>query len=700
MKIKWILTGLAALVVAVVVAGVAILSTMDFEELRGVIEAEAEKATGRKLTIAGDIDLEISLTPAIAIHDVRFANADWGSHSEMISFQRFELEVALVPLFSGDIQVKRLVVVAPTILLETDAEGRGNWEMQGAAEDKAAEDAAEPAGEMTLPSIDNATLRDAVVTYRDGKTGEEIQLSFSKMTLRRTDATVPLEIALEGTFNGEPFKVDGAVGLIRELIATAPYPVRLNVAVGGATLAIDGSIAEPLSGGSLDLKIQARGQSLADLGAIAGAELPALGPYDVSAQVAQDGQSYTLTDLTAKIGGSDIAGNATLNLGGKRPALSGSFTSANLNLADLAPPGAPPGGEAAAPAPAGDQRYILTEDPLPFEGLKAADVKIELNAKRLVLPNGLAFTELDVSLSLQGGKLVLAPFSAGFSGGTLAGSVSLDAGQKTPPLAVKLSAGGIDYGALLKTLEVTEGITGSLDAELDLRGAGVSLRAIAAGLDGRIEVTGGTGSISHGLVQAAGAGLTQMMSGWTEGNSDLRLNCIVLRLPVTGGVANSEAILLDTAAATVSGEGTIDLRDETLDLKVTPEAKQTSLLSLAVPFLIQGTLAEPKVLPDPVGTAVGAAKIAGLFINPLYAGAVIIADTATTEENPCVAALNQPAQATGDAAAQPAPEAQSPVESVTEGVGGIVGGAAEGVGGALEGVGEGISKGLKSLFGD
>ena len=55
------------MVAAVVVAGVAILSTMAFEELRGVIEAEAEKATGRKLTIAGDIDLEISLTPAITI---------------------------------------------------------------------------------------------------------------------------------------------------------------------------------------------------------------------------------------------------------------------------------------------------------------------------------------------------------------------------------------------------------------------------------------------------------------------------------------------------------------------------------------------------------------------------------------------------------------------------------------------------------
>ncbi|MEE9210781.1 MAG: AsmA family protein [Kiloniellales bacterium] len=677
MKVKWILTGLLAVVAAVVVAGVAILATMDFEELRSVIEAEAEKATGRKLTIAGDIDLEISLSPAIAIQDVHFANADWGSRPEMVSIRRLEIEVAILPLFSGDIRVKRLVVVAPDILLETDAQGRGNWEIAGAAGDGQASQGA--GGEMPLPSFDNAVLRDAVLTYRDGKTGETIQLRIAKLEGGASSPSAPLGISVEGSYNGADFEAKGTLGSFEQLLSEGAFPVKLAVKAGGATLAIEGSIAEPMTGQGLDLKIHARGQSLADLGAIAGAELPALGPYDLSAQVAQDGKGYKLTGLTAKIGDSDIAGNATLTLGGKRPALSGSFTSANLNLGDLAL-----GGDAAAaPAPAGERRTIFTEDPLPFDGLKAADAKIKLNAKRLVLPNGLAFTELEASLSLQGGKLVLEPFSAGFSGGTVTGSVSLDAGKKAPPLAVKLSADDIDYGGLLKALEVTDGITGRLDAEFDLRGAGASLRAIAAGLDGRIEVTGGKGGISNDLVQAAGAGVAQMLSGWTEGGSDLRLNCIVLRLPIKGGVARGEVILLDTATATVGGAGAIDLRDETLDLKVTPQAKQASLMSLAVPFLIQGTLAEPKAIPDPVGTAVGVAKIAGLFINPLAAGAMIIADSETTDQNPCVAALERPAPAPG--ATQP----KSTVESVTEGVGGV-----------LEGVGEGISKGLKSLFGN
>ena len=101
MKIKWIVTGFVALVVAVAVAGVAILSTMEFEELRAVIEAEAKEATGRELEIAGSIDLKISLTPAIALEDVRFANAAWGSRADMVSSRRVELEVAPVPPLPG-----------------------------------------------------------------------------------------------------------------------------------------------------------------------------------------------------------------------------------------------------------------------------------------------------------------------------------------------------------------------------------------------------------------------------------------------------------------------------------------------------------------------------------------------------------------------------------------------------------------------
>ena len=243
MKIKRIVTGLLALAVVLVIAVVAIPLAMDIEKLRGIIEAEAEKATGRKLIVAGDIDLDISLTPAIAIavEDIRFANADWGSRPEMVSIRRLEIEVAILPLFSGDFQFKRLVVVAPDILLETDAEGRGNWEIAGAAEDETVPEGVPRA--MAPPSFDNVVVRDAVVTYRDGRTGEAIQLRLARLEGHATGPTAPLGVSVEGSYNDVPFKVEGTLGSFEQLFGAGPFPVKLSGEAGGATLAIDDQFA-------------------------------------------------------------------------------------------------------------------------------------------------------------------------------------------------------------------------------------------------------------------------------------------------------------------------------------------------------------------------------------------------------------------------------------------------------------------------
>ena len=606
MKLKRILTVVAALVAAAVVAVVAILSTMDFEELRGVVEEKAEEATGRKLTIAGPIDLVISLNPAIALEDVTFANAPWGSRKEMVTVKRFEVEVALLPLITGDIQVNRLILIEPDILLETDAKGRPNWQMKDAgAKAKKSEEAAD------LPSIHEVLIRDGRLTYRNGISGAKTQIDIEELEANAGGLLSPMTVALRGSVNGMSVRLDGTLGSLDQMLDEQVFPV----------------------------------------------------------------------DFKLVSGGSDLAGKGTFSLAGRRPTLTGDFMSDTLDLADFQASGAAqPGAQKK-----GKQKFVFTKDPLPLDALRSIDAKMKLGIGVLRLGKGLELTGVDLDLNLKGGQLALAPLGATLSGGRISGDIKLNAGKKTPPLALNLSAKGIDYGRLLKDMDIADGITGTLDGSVKLRGAGASARALAAGLNGHIEVIGGQGTIDNDLMKATGTGLLQMLGGWRQGSSDLRINCVVVRLPVKAGVMTSEAILLDTATVTVGGKGKVDLRNEAVNLRVTPQAKDAGLMSLAVPFLVSGTLADPKFGPDPVGTAVGVAKIAGLLINPLVAGAALIVESETADQNPCVAALDQAGKG---GTAQPQPG------------GNIVEDAAKGVGEALEGVGEGISKGLKSLFGN
>ncbi len=165
------------------------------------------------------------------------------------------------------------------------------------------------------------------------------------------------------------------------------------------------------------------------------------------------------------------------------------------------------------------------------------------------------------------------------------------------------------------------------------------------------------------------------------------LNCIVARFDVKKGIAKSKAILVDTSTFTVAGDGQIDLRTEELDLYFDTESRKASIASLAVPFQVGGTLKSPQVSPDPVGTALGAAKAAGVVVNPLVGLGVIVAEQAAEEdENPCVVALED-----GSTAVQVEGDQQQQQQEPS------TGGTVED---AVKGATEGIEKGIKSLFGD
>jgi uncharacterized protein involved in outer membrane biogenesis len=691
-KLKWIVTGLVALVVAVVVAGYVVLSGMEFDDLRARIEAEAKAATGRDLVIGGKIDLAVSLTPAIAIEQVSFANADWGSRAQMITLDRFEVEVALLPLLSGDIEIRRLVIVRPNILLETDAEGRANWSLEGIAEtaEETVEEA-EPGAETTIggmPILHEIIIEDGLLTYRDGQTGEVMEVVLSRLTSSAKGPSQPISLNLEGTYNGAPIKLSGSLGAPLEL-NEGPFPVDLTAEAGGAVVTVAGVIAEPLTGRGIDLKISAKGESLADLGGLAGAELPPLGPYDVSARLKTDGDPVSLTELAVKIGGSDLAGQATLALSGARPAISGALSSQLLDLADFAPPGDAAGEPAAEAGP--ESPYVFAEDPLPLDGLKAVDVDLKLNVATLRLQEKLALEDLDLTLRLAGGRLQLAPLVARFAGGSLEANVDLDGAKEVPSLVATLKGAGIDYGQLLKDMEIEDGVQGTLDLDIDLRGAGGSPRAIAAGLNGKTEIVSNEGVISNQLLKVVGVGLSDVLGPLMGGEEDAKLNCIVSRFNIERGLATSVAMIFDSEAFTVTGGGIVDLKTERLELQMDTATREVSIASLAVPFNIGGTLKSPSFTPDPVGTALGAAKVVGMFVAPPLAIGSLIAEKSVSGsgENACVAALEA-------AASGQAPEQKSTLDTVTEDPGKVLEDIGEGVGEALKGVGEG----LKNLFGN
>jgi hypothetical protein len=119
---------------------------------------------------------------------------------------------------------------------------------------------------------------------------------------------------------------------------------------------------------------------------------------------------------------------------------------------------------------------------------------------------------------------------------------------------------------------------------------------------------------------------------------------MIMHVELKEGQAEIDDILLDTERITMAGSGIVDLETEALNILLAPRPKRASLVSLANPVRIEGTLAEPRVsvtrLPRKRRLfGAGAGIFAGL-VNPAFL-LLAFADTGTGGANPCDAAVER-----------------------------------------------------------
>ena len=260
-----------AVVVGLGAAGIAILKTLDFNQYREFVAEKVFEATGRKLDIAGDLDLAISFSPSLRLEGVTLANAEWGSRPEMVTFGRLDAQVELIPLLSGEARINRIVVSDLDALVETNAEGQGNWQF-GETSPPAAGTAETGEALPVVPVVDEVVIENAKVTYRDGATGQSHEVTFESLKATTKGPQSPIDLVGKGLFAGAPFRFDGQVGNIAAVTAGDSFPFALKASALAAELSLEGVVEKPLEGRGIDVKAGMEAPDLAQtLGALAGA---------------------------------------------------------------------------------------------------------------------------------------------------------------------------------------------------------------------------------------------------------------------------------------------------------------------------------------------------------------------------------------------------------------------------------------------
>ena len=125
MKITFKIIGI--LFVLILVAVLALVLTFDANSYKRDIINQAEKHTGRKFSIDGDIQLTIFPWIGLKVEKVILGNAKGFSKSPFAKIDLFEVKVQLLPLLMKELSVDRIRLHGLVASLEVKANGNNNW---------------------------------------------------------------------------------------------------------------------------------------------------------------------------------------------------------------------------------------------------------------------------------------------------------------------------------------------------------------------------------------------------------------------------------------------------------------------------------------------------------------------------------------------------------------------------------------------
>ena len=660
-SIKWVLGIFVVLIIALIITVYAVLSSYDFNKLKPKIARSVKDATGRELSLAGDIDLDIGLTPALVVEGVRFQNAPWGSRPDLAKIRRFEVQVALLPLITGNIEVKRLTLIEPDILIETDKSGKSNLEFETSKKVPPGEPEEEsPAKEMKLPALTFKEVRIEKIrfTYKDGPSGETYAVNLDRLTTGAANISAPVSLLLKGAYNRIPFEVGGTLGPIAAL--TDPeraWPVKLTAKAGSVVITADGSIMDPMNGKGISLTVNAEARSISDIAKLANAEgAPDMGPFMAGFKVSDPAiKTYKISELKITLGDNELDGSMEVSLAGSRPRLKAVLSSRKLDLRQFLSKDEGKGDRKREPAPAAAKKEkLFPDDPLPLDALNQADAGVKFRAGEIRLPR-LALNDLNVHTVIENGRLTVKTLKAVIGGGALDAHSDLCPQGKTAAMIMAMKITGLDLGRMLKELDVRDMIEGTLDVDLNISGRGGSIAGIMAGLNGKTIVVMGKGRINNKYIDMLGAdlssGLFRVLNPQKEKAEYSEFNCFVSGFGIKNGIANVTALVFDTNAMSVVGNGGINLKTEELDLGLRPSPKKgidtgvmgklsLSLGELARPLKLAGALADPSLTVDPTQTAITLGKAVGgvVLFGPVGIAAALASES-PDDENPCLTAI-------------------------------------------------------------
>lgn len=622
-----------------------------WDALRGPINRYVSGQLGRHFEVTQHLSVHLGGTTTVRAEAVEIANPEWAYEPYLLKATAVEVDIKVLPLLFGKVVLPRISLTEPKIGLQIEPDGRRTWALSR-----------DTSGKGVVPEIGDLLVDQGSVSYRAIGQGAEVTVEFS--LARESGSQLPLSYKASGKWKNQLFSATGHTGGVLKLSrdAQAPFPVEVDAIAGKTSLNAKGSISSLVNLAGIDATFNLQGQNLDDLYNLLGVVLPQTPPYKFAGKLNKKDKHWAVSELQGRLGNSDLHGALGFDLSNTIPLLTGNIQSKVLDFSDLGPIiGMAPTnalGSASKSVSAGTARLaprrtttkikltsrkVLPVAVLDVPKLKAMNADVSYSATDIRHVRALPLDKGSVHVKLNAGVLQLEPISLGVAGGTVAGSIRIDSNVVPATVSTKLDVRALQLKQLFPAVESTKSALGKVSGQFDLKGRGNSVAQMLGSASGNMAVLMGKGELSNILLEYIGLDGGEVIKFLVRGDRNVQLQCAAIAFDVNQGLMTSRAIVLDTSDTLVTGEGRINLAQETLDILLKAAPKDRSILSFRSPLRIGGTFGAPTAGPEKAALAgrVGLALLLGA-INPLLGLAATI-ETGPGKDADCAAVLRQAA---------------------------------------------------------
>jgi uncharacterized protein involved in outer membrane biogenesis len=620
-RFKAVLRWIGIILVSLFLAGFAVIFFMPSDWLRNMVNTTGSALLGREFAIDGDINIDWDwTTPQVSVHKVRIANLPESKNPNMVAIDEIDFQIKIWRLLKAELNLPKINFTKPKIILEEFSPTEKNWDFPTG--DKSPDDRGD------LPVIGLLTVDEGKLTYRDHPKKLAVKLDIDTARGGAEPQKDMYKLSGQGTLQDQPFSLQatgGSLSMLRN--NTEPYPLTFNIKMGSTSMDMEGTVSDPAKMSGMNAQLNLRGNNLADLFHLTQIPLLPTPPYKLSGHLQKQNEIWKFQKFKGQVGDSDLSGDLTYDTKREPGFVKANLVSQLLDMDDLAGfIGATPSKGTRSPEQKAQAERdkanprLLPDVPIDLTRLRAADMDVRLKGRKITGTKW-PLNDLDIGFNLQKGVLRLDPFNFGIANGTISGNLVLD-GRKNVPL--------IQSDLLIKRLSLKQFFTnpqfeslsaGHFGGRLKVKGNGRSLADVLATSDGRITLMMTGGKISLLVIEGAGldvAEATPLLLG-KDKSTDIR--CAIGDFKVDNGLLTSDIFVFDTTDTNIAGNARINLKEETIDVKVKAHPKDFSPLSARTPITVTGRLKKPDIGLDPKELAArgAGAAVLGAFLTPLAA---------------------------------------------------------------------------------